>query len=224
MDCSQILPGAVNSGPCSLATGYYNEHPFIVYASGRDIVILDGRLKHVQTLLGSDLGYGETPINCVDTAELVGKIAVSWGSDVVFFYPEPLEDNQVQNNNEFPGHWILSHTIPVDYSVLSLSWNKEGKQLLVGGDALSLWSYSAEESVTSLLPPDPNSSGEGCQGVWGESWRCSLAQPAVYLSFSPDGAMFASASQDDHFVKIWYQSKIGMYMCCVYNTYVLTGI
>ena len=125
---------------------------------------------------------------------------------------------------QFPGHWILSHTIPVDYSVLSLSWNKEGKQLLVGGDALSLWSYSAEESVTSLLPPDPNSSGEGCQGVWGESWRCSLAQPAVYLSFSPDGAMFASASQDDHFVKIWYQSKIGMYMCCVYNTYVLTGI
>ena len=71
-----------------------------MYASGRDIVILDGRLKHVQTLLGSDLGYGETPINCVDTAELVGKIAVSWGSDVVFFYPEPLEDNQVQNNNE----------------------------------------------------------------------------------------------------------------------------
>jgi hypothetical protein len=100
MDCSQILPGAVNSGPCSLATGYYNEHPFIVYASGRDIVILDGRLKHVQTLLGSDLGYGETPINCVDCAELVGKIAVAWGSDVVFFYPEPLEDNQVQNNNE----------------------------------------------------------------------------------------------------------------------------
>lgn len=146
MDCSQILPGAVNSAPCSLATGYYNEHPFIVshfitmslaytptassypnqpsissthsyfntfshartciyvsaqvYASGRDIVILDGRLKHVQTLLGSDLGYGETPINCVHCAELVGKIAVAWGSDVVIFLPEPLDDNQGQNNNE----------------------------------------------------------------------------------------------------------------------------
>ena len=108
--------------------------------------------------------------------------------------------------------------------MLSLSWNKEGKQLLVGGDALSLWSYSAEESVTSLLPPDPNSSGEGGQGVWGESWRCPLARPAIYLSFSPDGAMFASASQDDHFVKIWYQSKIGMctyvHVLCI-HTYVL---
>ena len=167
MDCSQILPGAVNSEPCSLATGYYNEHPFIVsrcvhssvcivfrhsvatssrwtnllpslqfqntvylayvymyvclklyvvrsnvhmhifqclnpqvYASGRDIVILDGRLKHVQTLLGMDLGYGETPINCVHCAELVGKIAVTWGSDVVIFLPEPLDENQGQNNNE----------------------------------------------------------------------------------------------------------------------------
>ena len=71
-----------------------------VYASGRDIVILDGRLKHVQTLLGSDLGYGETPINCVHCAEFVGKIAVTWGSDVVIFHPELLEENHVQSMNE----------------------------------------------------------------------------------------------------------------------------
>ena len=30
MDCSQILPGAVNLGPCSVATGYLDEVPFIV--------------------------------------------------------------------------------------------------------------------------------------------------------------------------------------------------
>ena len=80
-----------------------------MYASGRDIVILDGRLKHVQTLLGSDLGYGETPINCVDSAELVGKIAVAWGSDVVIFHPQPLEENQVQSNNEVHNNY-LHHT------------------------------------------------------------------------------------------------------------------
>ena len=71
-----------------------------VYASGRDVVILDGRLKHVQTLLGSDLGYGETPITCVHCTELVGKIAVTWGSDVVIFHPELLEESHVQNNHE----------------------------------------------------------------------------------------------------------------------------
>ena len=30
MNCSQILPGAVNPGPCSLATGYCSGEPFIV--------------------------------------------------------------------------------------------------------------------------------------------------------------------------------------------------
>lgn len=30
MDCSQVLPGAVNPGPCSIAAGYYYDSPFIV--------------------------------------------------------------------------------------------------------------------------------------------------------------------------------------------------
>ena len=85
----------------------------------------------------------------------------------------------------------------------------------MGGDSLSLWTYTIEEGVTSLLP-DPNSSvggGGSGEGVWGEMWRCALARPAVHLSFSPDGAMFAIASRDDHFVKIWYQAKIGVCVC-----------
>ena len=114
---------------------------------------------------------------------------------------------------QFPGHWALSHTLPLDYPVLSVSWNKEGRKLLVGGDIVSLWVHSQEEGVTYLLPPDPNLSGEGSDGVWGELWRCPLAQPAIHLSFSPDGAMFATASQDDHFVKIWYHSRIGVCVC-----------
>lgn len=35
MDCSQILPGAVNPGPCSLATGYFLNSPFIVSLRSR---------------------------------------------------------------------------------------------------------------------------------------------------------------------------------------------
>lgn len=64
------------------------------------MVILDGRLKHIQTLLGSDLGYGETPITCIHAAELVGKIAVTWDSDIVVFHPELLDDNPVHSNHE----------------------------------------------------------------------------------------------------------------------------
>ena len=110
---------------------------------------------------------------------------------------------------------MLSHTLPMDYRVLSLSWNKDGRQLLVGGDSVSLWRYTVEEGTTLLLP-DPKTPGVGGEGVWGEVWRCALAQAAVHLSFSPDGAMFAAASRNDHFVKIWYQSRGGVCVCvCV---------
>lgn len=64
----------------------------------------------MQTLLGSDIGYGETPINCVHCAELVGKIAVAWGSDVVIFLPEPLDDNQGQSNTDVCTMYVESCT------------------------------------------------------------------------------------------------------------------
>ena len=69
-----------------------------MYASGTDVVMLDGRLRHLQTVLGSDCGYGDARINCVHCAESVGKIAVAWGSDVVVFEPELLEDSSSSSN------------------------------------------------------------------------------------------------------------------------------
>ena len=76
---------------------------------------------------------------------------------------------------------------------------------------MSLWSYTVDENLNTLLVPEQDSGGGGSEGVWGELWRSPLALPAVHLNFSPDGAMFATASKDDHFVKIWYPSKIGIY-------------
>lgn len=46
----------------------------------------------MQTVLGSDCGYGDTRINCVHCAEAAGKIAVSWENDVLIFLPEPQDD------------------------------------------------------------------------------------------------------------------------------------
>lgn len=112
---------------------------------------------------------------------------------------------------QFPGYWTLSQTVPIDYPVLSLSWNKEGKQLLVGGEHVTLWAYSVSEFLT--VPNQDLVVAGGDEGVWGELWRCGLALPAVRLNFSPDGAMFTTASKDDHFVKIWYRSKAGVCMC-----------
>ena len=56
------------------------------------MVILDGQLTHLQTLLGSHCGYGDTTIMCLHCAEATGKIAVAWGTDVVIFEAEPLDE------------------------------------------------------------------------------------------------------------------------------------
>ena len=63
-----------------------------VYASGKDVVILDGTLRHLQTILGSSRGYSETAVNCVHCSETTGRIAAVWGNDVVIFQPEPRDE------------------------------------------------------------------------------------------------------------------------------------
>ena len=37
-------------------------------------MFLDGKLKHVQTILGADVGYGETRVTCMHVAEFTGKV------------------------------------------------------------------------------------------------------------------------------------------------------
>ena len=57
-----------------------------VYASGNDVVIVDGHLTHIQTV------QGDTAIRALHCSEGTGKIAVAWDTDVVIFNPEPHED------------------------------------------------------------------------------------------------------------------------------------
>jgi len=63
-----------------------------VYASGSDVILLDGHLQHVQTILGSSCGYGNTKVSCVHCAEKTGRLSVAWGSEVVIFKPISIED------------------------------------------------------------------------------------------------------------------------------------
>ena len=63
-----------------------------MYASGKDVVILDGTLKHLQTILGSTRGYSDVNVSCVSCSETSGRIAAVWGCDVVFLQTVPKED------------------------------------------------------------------------------------------------------------------------------------
>ena len=84
----------------------------------------------------------------------------------------------------------------------------------MGGDLITLWSFSPPRDVQTPDRERVTGMGLGLGGGEGEGrcveeWRCKLACPTVHLNFSPDGAMFATAGEDDHFVKIWYLSKPG---------------
>ena len=61
MDCSQILPGAVNPGPCSLATGYFLDTPFIVsycYRHSIRAVAIEYSRKQGATLNAKEVAAG----------------------------------------------------------------------------------------------------------------------------------------------------------------------
>ena len=62
-----------------------------MYASGKDVILLDGHLQHLQTIFGSTCGYGNVKVSCLHCAEAVGKLVVAWGSEVVIFEPSITE-------------------------------------------------------------------------------------------------------------------------------------
>ena len=56
------------------------------------MILLNGHLQHVQTILGSSCGYGNTKVSSVHCAEKTGRLSVAWGSEVVIFKPISVED------------------------------------------------------------------------------------------------------------------------------------
>ena len=48
---------------------------------------------------------------------------------------------------------------------------------------------------------------EDSEPTWTCVWRCITAAPTLFLTFSPDGTLFATAAANDRLVKIWYDNK-----------------
>ncbi|XP_046400831.1 dmX-like protein 2 isoform X2 [Ischnura elegans] len=42
---------------------------------------------------------------------------------------------------------------------------------------------------------------------WECVWKCHTASPVLYMAFSPDGTLFATAGKSDRLVKIWFENK-----------------
>lgn len=63
-----------------------------MYASGCDVILLDGHLQHLQTIFGSTCGYGSSKVSCLHCAEAIGRLVAAWGAEVVIFEPSMSEE------------------------------------------------------------------------------------------------------------------------------------
>ena len=75
-------------------------------------------------------------------------------------------------------------------------------RLLTAGDILQMWRYSDSNSVKFNIGDKSDSSG-----TWECIWRVRPASPVMFLSFSADGTLFATAGSHDRLVRVWYQNQ-----------------
>ncbi|XP_048584043.1 dmX-like protein 2 isoform X2 [Nematostella vectensis] len=194
MKLHQVLTGAANTfdDKAAIAVGSVEDNPFTAYASGCDIVILLSGFTRVQIIPGSLYGYKE--VCCVDCCDTDGKIAAAYGPKVVTFGARPTPPD---SDNGFPYHWEQCSELCLKFKITCLSWNREGTQLLIGGDYLQLWTCQSDIEYPSGSP------GE----FWSCVWMCRPAVPIYVIQFSSNSQYFASFGKNDRLVKIWFQKS-----------------
>ncbi|XP_071522289.1 dmX-like protein 2 [Panulirus ornatus] len=209
MKCHQILTGACNAGDRCFAVGSVEGVPFTAYAAGCNIVILASTYERVQVIPG--VCHDNVQISCVDCSTDTGKIAAAYGKLVCIFEPTPLI-NQI-NEHKLDYRWIQTGVIEAESYINTMSWNVEGTRLLTAGDVLQMWASPLAKLATAEDGPYPvmfdleSDAADEDEPVWLCIWRCVTAVPTVFLCFSPDGTLFATAAANDRLVKIWYDNK-----------------
>ena len=73
-------------------------------------------------------------------------------------------------------------------------------RLLTAGDILQMWRYA--DAVKFNIGETSETSN-----TWECIWRVRPASSVVYLAFSADGTLFATAGKNDRLVRIWYQNQ-----------------
>ncbi|XP_068740234.1 dmX-like protein 2 [Montipora capricornis] len=195
MKLHQVLTGAANTfdDKAAIAVGSVDDHPFTAYASGCDVVILLSGFTRVQIISGSLYGYKE--VSCIDCCDSDGKIAASYGKQVILFEARSASGS---NNQGFPFHWENSAELCLNFKITCLSWNREGKRLLIGGDFIQLWSCEHHQQQRNELEKNVS---------WTCIWACKPSVPIHLLQFSPDGKYFSSVGKHDRLIKVWFDNN-----------------
>ncbi len=99
-----------------------------------------------------------------------------------------------------------------------MCWNRDGTQLLTGGEELVYWKYSPSNSEATATEfgkggsdgggaaggrQEGEEEGEGQEESDGEkkvvvlkrTWSCAMSSPLHHLKFSPNGELFATCGE-----------------------------
>ena len=83
------------------------------------------------------------------------------------------------------------------HKITTLSWNHDGNRLLTAGEHIQLWGGPEASPGVTFDVGGVSSSRPPAPGGWSCLWKTRPANPVSYLSFSPDGTLFATAGKND---------------------------
>lgn len=150
--------------------------------------------------------HDNVQISCLDCASDTGKIAAAYDDQVIIFEPTPLVTADKSSAKIGLNYWwVETGRIRTDCKISSMAWNNDASRFLTAGEFLQLWQYEmpSEEARVSFELGQPSSPAEGPKSTsWSCLWKTRPANPIVFLSFSSDGSLFATAGVNDRLVRM----------------------
>jgi WD40 repeat protein len=184
---------------------------------------LSNSFDRVQIIPG--VCHDNIQISCLDCSGDTGKIAAAYDDEVIIFEPTPLMSSESTGNSEakktkkskgLDYWWVETARIKADCKVETLSWNHDANRLLTAGNILQLWQHEIIKDdrrngnvtfeVGQPSSPATEAGGEPAT-AWSYLWKTRPANPVVFLAYSADGSLFATAGANDRLVRVWYQNQ-----------------
>ncbi|CAF1387729.1 unnamed protein product [Adineta ricciae] len=246
MHLHQILTGAANPSDYSFAAGSIDSVHFVAYAAGYNIVILSGDFQRVQVLLSGNEN-NQCLLTCIHCTYESGKIVAGFGNQVCIYEPTSTSERSLHHQVNY--RWTLTQTLTCsNEKITALAWHPKGSEyrgtrieverngvLLLGDQlivvcesTLQVWfsQYDEIESRTNRVNFELGASdmsgklsGHAAPKTWRNVWSTKPASPIKHVTYSNDGIFFATASQNDRLVKIWYRTTDNSAIISFTSTY-----
>lgn len=194
-------------------------------------MILGVDLQPIHIIPGHTKGY--KLIICLDCSHFSGKVAASYGNEVIIYRPKLVHGGA----DDIPVFtWVEESVISLSEDMgkaTVLSWASTGKKILIGCSEILLWGveednqrkhhaketrerslrvhFSIEEPTDERKieqDSDPNTSPQATATRWCLLWKSSMKENLRDVQFSPDDELFASISQGESLLKVWHKRTV----------------